>query len=605
MLVKILYIWVENYPLCDSPHFNKQGFNFSSKYRFQFDHSSLLLNADLNKKHIKDFYKTSAESKISELTCIVGMNGAGKTLLLELIRFLLVQGFSETRVFKAAGSLVIWEKNEKLYYDWSGKTEIKLASIENTPPLLKGNLQDFKTRTEIVSYSNFFDHRYEESSQMEGCTNISTNFLINHYSISLRENLQYKNGPDKVSTYRREELNNFLSFFSKYYDTELSMKFPCKFIGFSVHDNQFHDGRKKRYEESFGSFFANVQKVQYYLESQINSAKKNEFDFFAWQAIRSYWLLYLDALTEYRNFINTDFELPNLPNTYEKFGKDFLIEFSRKILPPELVVGKEVVSNKFLDEFVTKITFFTEFLDFLKYAFAQSSTRYYPSQPIFVSIQSELEKTRNALEKYFASIYLVGDYISFDWSPQLSSGQKAFLTLFSRLYYVVELSKKFSNKKLPENLIILIDEGEISFHPQWQKEYIKTLLQWTDKIFDSENCEKNKSIQLIITTNTPLLLSDIIRENAIFIDKGVVDEDDYKTFSANISDLYLEPFFIHDGLVGNFAKDKIEKVFHLLKQRRLNSDETEFISSLLEHINDDFVRGFLKSKFEEKQAQIK
>ena len=75
-------------------------------------------------------------------------------------------------------------------------------------------------------------------------------------------------------------------------------------------------------------------------------------------------------------------------------------------------------------------------------------------------------------------------------------------------------------------------------------------------------------MQLIITTHDPLTLSDIPNNNIVYLrkqsDQSEVlnfnnNDRPNKTFGANITDLLADSFFIDDGLIGEFAKDKIEK----------------------------------------------
>ena len=84
-------------------------------------------------------------------------------------------------------------------------------------------------------------------------------------------------------------------------------------------------------------------------------------------------------------------------------------------------------------------------------------------------------------------------YITLNWNLQLSSGQKAMLDMFSRFYSIAMKINKLGDK----NILILIDEGELYLHPQWQKSLLKDLLDFFKMIYD-------KDIQVILTSNSPL-----------------------------------------------------------------------------------------------------
>lgn len=101
-------------------------------------------------------------------------------------------------------------------------------------------------------------------------------------------------------------------------------------------------------------------------------------------------------------------------------------------------------------------------------------------------------------------------------------------------------------------------------------------------------------IHFIFVTHSPFLLSDLPKKNIIFLDK--VDEntkDKYPSinieklekgnclnvskfininpFGANIHTLLSHGFFMKDGLMGEFAKNKISKILKFL------SEENKFI----------------------------
>ncbi|MEZ7515344.1 hypothetical protein [Flavobacterium frigidarium] len=161
--------------------------------------------------------------------------------------------------------------------------------------------------------------------------------------------------------------------------------------------------------------------------------------------------------------------------------------------------------------------------------------------------------------------------ISFSPAKNLSSGEKGLYDLFSvlnDLNYRIEnnIHKNYSifNKReeVTDNLLILLDEADLGFHPEWKKKYVNIIQQIIPFIF------KKKSIQIIITTHDPLTLSDFPNNNIVYLLKNdnrteVLDYDSKyrptKTFGANISDLLAESFFVNDGLIGDFAKEKIEK----------------------------------------------
>jgi hypothetical protein len=82
------------------------------------------------------------------------------------------------------------------------------------------------------------------------------------------------------------------------------------------------------------------------------------------------------------------------------------------------------------------------------------------------------------------------------------------------------------------------------------------------------------SVQLIVTSHSPFIVSDMPRENILFLKRDgdgmceVVKQDvaldRRETFGANIHSLYTHEFFLKDGLIGDFAKGKIDEITKLM-----------------------------------------
>jgi predicted ATP-binding protein involved in virulence len=156
----------------------------------------------------------------------------------------------------------------------------------------------------------------------------------------------------------------------------------------------------------------------------------------------------------------------------------------------------------------------------------------------------------------------------------LSSGENALLNLFSRIYTFIEdnLSEKTQSLPVKKHYIILLDEADLAFHPTWKKKFIKSIVSSIPYFF--ENIIEPPSIQIIFTSHDPLTLSDIPKENIVYLNKDenykmiIVDSAIKKSFGANITDLLADSFFVEDGLIGEFAKMKIENTIQWLNENK-------------------------------------
>jgi hypothetical protein len=192
--------------------------------------------------------------------------------------------------------------------------------------------------------------------------------------------------------------------------------------------------------------------------------------------------------------------------------------------------------------------------------------------------------------KPFIKRYDPNGFLDFDWydiqsgqKRNISSGEKAYLDLFSRLYHAKlqiddRVWKDPKKHHYPDTLYILIDEGELGFHIRWQQEYVRRLIEFLPKIFDFGESHRPQ-IQLIFTTHSPISLSDIPNDHVIYLQKDKYDgqckvlsdnEKPDRSFAANIHHIMRQSFFMDEGFVGEFAKAKIND---LLKWLNNNDDQ--------------------------------
>ena len=131
---------------------------------------------------------------------------------------------------------------------------------------------------------------------------------------------------------------------------------------------------------------------------------------------------------------------------------------------------------------------------------------------------------------------------------KLSSGEKTILFYLERIDFMLSQFESKSN-------IVLFDEIELYLHPNWQKKILKIILD-----FIQENKLKN-NLHIILASHSPFILSDIPKQNVIFLKNGKVENPDItQTFGANIHTLLSNGFFMSEGLMGEFAKSKITEI---------------------------------------------
>lgn len=181
---------------------------------------------------------------------------------------------------------------------------------------------------------------------------------------------------------------------------------------------------------------------------------------------------------------------------------------------------------------------------------------------------------------------------------EFSQGERSF---YNHFLFLMFINKNHSESKENENTFFLIDEPDATFHPNWQRKYVSQLL----------NIYKNykKNIHLIITSHSPFILSDIPKANVIFLEKdektgnckNVSNRIDINPFGANIHTLLSHGFFMKDGLMGEFAKKKIDLAIKYLNQKILTEDELNYCENIISIIGEPIIKRELQRMLDSKR----
>lgn len=181
---------------------------------------------------------------------------------------------------------------------------------------------------------------------------------------------------------------------------------------------------------------------------------------------------------------------------------------------------------------------------------------------------------------------------------RLSSGEQQMIhSLLNITYHLYNITsvKKSKRKKKYENINIIFDEVELYFHPEFQRSFIKNLI-------NSIQYFSNLNFNIIFSTHSPFILSDIPTQNILRLKEGIVtnDLDGYNSFGANIHDLLSDEFFLEGNTIGAFATIKIDKIleFLFLKNKIIelknNENNDIFSTALRKHMVDEIT--LLESK---------
>lgn len=170
---------------------------------------------------------------------------------------------------------------------------------------------------------------------------------------------------------------------------------------------------------------------------------------------------------------------------------------------------------------------------------------------------------------WYRSNELLQKYFKLEWVG-LSSGQMAILNQFSSIESKVDLLVKRYGK---DTILLLIDEGDIFLHIEWQGRYIKLLNKFIGTL---KKRYINLKVQLLLTTHSPILLTDIPRELIINLNNKNAT---IKSFSAPIQQVVNESFDAKS--IGEFAKDIILKLVKTLEKGEL-PENFDYVMSIID-----------------------
>ena len=212
-----------------------------------------------------------------------------------------------------------------------------------------------------------------------------------------------------------------------------------------------------------------------------------------------------------------------------------------------------------------------------------------------ISINNNVNTIANPIRFYdeYYKIARVYDFLSFSYG--LSSGEMALINVLSCLYNAINYRiNPYKIEKESANFIFMIDEADMLLHPEWQRKIISSFVSFLKPY------SENYTMQLIIATHSPIMLSDIPKQNVLFLNKG---EDEYRecdTFASNIFQLFRERFFIGDTGIGAFAEEKLKDIVKYIHDEKNDDgeipDDNE-IKKLISTVGDAFLRNKLREEY--------
>ncbi len=227
--------------------------------------------------------------------------------------------------------------------------------------------------------------------------------------------------------------------------------------------------------------------------------------------------------------------------------------------------------------------------DFLVKEFKNSSL--YLDEHLFSKIFNDKTIKTNEISTKEKEIYFKNfkSFFEFDFIDSLqrkysdlSHGEKTMFGELLNLYYQIQMNKK--------PILFLLDEPELSLHPSWQQKYFNELKNSLQ--------QSRYALSIVVTSHSPFILSDLPKENVIFLDKGKQVDVNIETFGANIHTLLSHGFFMKDGLMGEFAKGKINETIKFLNKEQSEIKNEKEAKNIIDKIGEPFLQEKLLELYE-------
>ena len=544
------------------------GISLDARYAYDMDEEEKVLTIEKNDKYIDGFWPTG----ISSLTALVGNNGAGKTSYLEYMLYVLAEGEHD----RDKNAIIVYEEEDGLHAYMPSKCEYKVQSMD---PSIKCTTSHRRVHTGMFYYSSYFRSYASVSKprdgELAGVYNATDTWRLVK-DLQDYSNLNTLSGTKilrrHLSAMRAQDNNRIVQLLS---DNELRNLLPKDAFPNYVILNPNESGYDALSDKQQGEKKL-VTRPRYIVTNKEIAL----------------------ARIIYYNFYNIIAELGENGNSIiYKYRDEWNAIFRKK---KNALISYEIFLNRYPDIHVR----FTQLLNIIK--FISKAFEYdHINGTLYLDLLDEQNKNNIIqLMAYFRlESFVVAHFFDMGFAhehsadTQLSSGEHEMLKFFSRLYDSTELTpSKISNIYTPP--LLLIDEAENSYHPEWQKKFVNILVNFVHALY--VRLKQKTIFQIVLTTHSPILLSDIPSEYVNYLKKDgknmKVVKNQPETFGANIFELYRYSFFMSNGLVGEFAQQKIERIQDHIKSGKMSLED---ICKEINLIGDKGIRTYLMTMLEE------
>lgn len=540
-MLHICYIFIYEYQCL-----HNIGITFDHRYNYSYDPDKALLSISAPTKKLPEHFWGNG---IWSLTGIVGNNGAGKTTVNRFLLEAVVDGLTSKDLY----GVIVYDNNGALQVFHNSNKENKSIKVDKSADVLN----------KIVLVKNGFDH----------LPGIETFFYQGHFSAEFSSSDLCTTEYDGL--YNASEGCLIIKDFEKYANaTDLYLSCPISSYLVS-HISQKHQRIcRLLINDELRSKITQFHFPQYIMLSP-NRGGQNHLKFHP--IVPKETKEKLNGMLEplpIRGIVPTKEELIGMfvhfnllnaiaDNKISSGGPELLkqwretVDNSQEVMPQfqSFVLS---LQNETIKQHLQTI------YDVLSFVFELAQYNQYGG--FYLDAFKEKDKVEKLLDaNILDTFYITSRFFDMHYSHncsmsynQLSSGEEICLNLYALLYDAIKIRpKKFNHIYSPR--LIILDEAEIGFHPEWQRSFINTLLDFLNSL----KVKGGHDYQVVITSHSPILLSDIPSCCCNFLKR--IDDDitinlrgkTEETFASNVFETYRNSFFLEEGMIGKYAETKL------------------------------------------------
>jgi predicted ATPase len=520
--------------------------NLSSDYEFSFDQKKKSIDLYEKSTLPKDFFG----SNISGVSALLGVNGSGKTTALEMI----CRCITEHYHFKES-YILVYEIDRKFYLSTNVKEPFKV-NFQFTPD--NENLELRKLNT--IYFSNVFDQNY-----------IDFNDKVIDVSLNRKMNPRYMYRDESSNI--KGSIERQIDFINSAEFKNINLDIPRR-VEYKIFNSATEIFKRKKINHQVDERDVEDYLRGIFIKERSEIRPKRGID----KTATSIAQQFLASIVNVNNDI--------VEVIRKNIGKENNTNSLLKVISKEadVLIGEHLLSE-IIDIIVLQIKGWLEAFDYDSELTVRGSKH---------SFTLNVEDGNLWHHQKLSHIFEMVIEGSASWHG-ISSGQKAYLNMFCSIWDCIEKNTDNGHS------LICIDEGDLYLHPQWQIEFIDKLLKCLPAI-------SNGKVQLIFTTHSPLLISDIPKQcinitdnltNQEFLGTELITSRVIQTFGANLYDIYSSSFGLKNQRSGTLSSKYIDNILEILDKDILTNIDINDLNSALDIIGDELIIHHIKTKLGE------